>query len=227
MGVKMAESIFLRVRRVCSARIEDIVDQMEKNGGDAVMREAIREVDRAIDEIRGQQQAAMARRLQAGKQQKMVEGKIAELGKKAKFAVAEGRDDLAEAALTRQIDFEKEVEKLAKVQQSTSEEEAKLEDSLASLRTRKSQMEDALTAFAEAHSEASMGGDKGFHVQQEIDRKVERAEAAFDRAMGGAGGVNFTRADAETINKVAELDGLHKESTVAERLAALKASKAA
>jgi phage shock protein A len=223
----MAESIFLRVRRICSARIEDTVDRMETDGGDAVMREAIREVDRAIDEVRSQQQGAMARRLQATKQQAMVEGKISELGSKASFAVASGRDDLAEAALIRQVDFEAELEKLKKLQGSTSEEEAKLEDSLASLRSRKVQMEDALRAFGEAQAEASIGGDKGFHVQQQIERKVERAEAAFDRAMGGAGGVNFTRADADTINKVSELDQLHKGMSVKERLAALKANTAA
>ncbi|WP_205478923.1 PspA/IM30 family protein [Sphingomonas arenae] len=223
----MAESVFLRVRRILSGRIEDTVDQMERNGGDGVMREAIREVDRAIDEIRSQQQSAMARRLQAAKQQKMVEAKIAELGEKARFAVNEGRDDLAEAALVRQVDFEAEIGKLVKVQESTGEEQAKLEDSLASLRSRKTQMEDALRAFGEAQAEASMGGDKGFQVQRQVEQKVERAEAAFDRAMGGAGGVNFTRADADTINKVTELDGLQKNASVQQRLAALKAGKAA
>ena len=157
----------------------------------------------------------------------MVEARIAELGEKARFAVDEGRDDLAEAALVRQVDFEAEIGKLVKVQESTGEEEAKLEDSLASLRSRKAQMEDALRAYGEARAEASMGGDKGFHLQQEIDRKVERAESAFDRAMGGAGGVNFTRADADTINKVSELDGLQKSASVQQRLAALKAGKAA
>ena len=219
----MAESVFLRVRRILSARVEDTVDQMETSGGDTVMREAVRELDRCIDEVRAQQQGVMSRRLQAAKQQKMVEQRIAELGKKASFAVAEGRDDLAEAALTRQVDFEAEIDKLVKLQGSTTEEEVKLEDSLVSLRSRKSQMEDALRAYGEAQAEASMGGDKGFHVQREVDKKVERAEAAFDRAMGGAGGVNFTRADAKTINQVAELDGLHKTASVKERLAALKA----
>jgi phage shock protein A len=223
----MAESVFVRVRRLLSGRIEDTVDQMERAGGDSVMREAIREVDRAIDEVRSQQQGAMSRRLQAAKQQKMVEAKIAELGDKARFAVNEGRDDLAEAALVRQIDLETEIDKLLKIQESTGDEEAKLEDSLASLRSRKAQMEDALRAFGEAHTEAAMGGDKGFHVQRQIEQKVERAEAAFDRAMGGAGGVNFTRADADTMNKVSELDGLQRSASVQQRLAALKAGRAA
>ena len=225
----MAESVFQRVRRVLSARIEDTVDQMEINGGDAVMKEAIREVDRAIDEVRGQSEGVMARRLQAARQQKMVEAKIAELGEKAKFAVQEGRDDLAEAALKRQIDFEGEIAKLAEAQTGSTDEEAKLADALASLRSRKAQMEDALTAWQQANRDAALGGDKGFQVERNVEHKVERAEAAFDRAMGGSGGVNFTRADAETINKVAELDGLQKGASVAERLAALKAaaSKAA
>jgi hypothetical protein len=32
---------------------------------------------------------------------------------------------------------------------------------------------------------------------------VDAAEQAFDRAMAGAGGVGFARADADTINRVA------------------------
>jgi phage shock protein A len=45
--------------------------------------------------------------------------------------------------------------------------------------------------------------------------------------MAGAGGVGFVRADADTINRVAELDGLQRSATLAERLAALKAQEAA
>ncbi|HKG83144.1 MAG TPA: hypothetical protein VKB16_08320 [Beijerinckiaceae bacterium] len=59
----MAESIFLRVRRLISGSIEDSVDAMERAGGTSVMREAIREVDRAIDEVRSEHEAATARRL--------------------------------------------------------------------------------------------------------------------------------------------------------------------
>ena len=45
----MYESIFQRVSRILSARLEDAIDRMERSGSDGVMREAIREVDRAID----------------------------------------------------------------------------------------------------------------------------------------------------------------------------------
>ena len=109
----MAESIFARVSRLLSATVEDAVDRMEQAGGDVVMQEAIREADRAIDQVKAERESAMARRLQAARQQKMLTERAEELTAKAKFAVSQGRDDLAEAALSRQIDFEAQAEKLA------------------------------------------------------------------------------------------------------------------
>ena len=68
----MAETIFTRVSRLLSATVEDTVDRMEQAGSDAVMREAIREADRAIDQVKTELEAAMTRRLQAARQQKML-----------------------------------------------------------------------------------------------------------------------------------------------------------
>ena len=223
----MAESVFARVQRLLSAKVEDTVDKMETAGGEGVMRESIREVDRAIDELRRDHDGAMGRRLQAARQQEMVKTKIAELGEKAAFAVEQGRDDLAEAALSRQVEFEEEIGKLQKVQDAGSEQEQKLDDAITALKTRKGQMQEVLDAFCQSQADAMVGGDGAMQLARSIDKKVENAEAAFDRAMGGAGGVNFSRTDADTINKVAEIDGLQKSSTVASRLAALKAGKAA
>lgn len=223
----MAESVLARVQRLLSAKVEDAVDRMEHHGGEGVMRESIREVDRAVDELRRDHDAAMARRLQAARQEQMVNTKVAELGEKARFAVEQSRDDLAEAALTRQIEFEGEIAKLHKIQEASREQEQKLEAGMTALKTRKSQMQEVLDAFCLSQAEAAVGGDGAMQLARAVDRKVENAEAAFDRAMGGAGGVNFSRSDAATINKVAELDGLQKDSSVASRLAALKAGKAA
>ena len=102
----MAESVFARVRRLVSAGIEDAVDAMERAGGTGVMREAIREVDRAMDEVRAEQDAAMVRRLQAMRQGRILRGQVAALDEKARVALAADREELAEAALSRQIDFE-------------------------------------------------------------------------------------------------------------------------
>src|SRR5204862_1959111 len=115
-AIQMAESIFARVSRLLSATVEDAVDRMEQAGGDAVMREAIREADRAIDQVKADHEAAMARRLQAARQQQMLAKRLEELTAKARFAIAQERDDLAEAALSRQIDFEEQNKQLDEVQ---------------------------------------------------------------------------------------------------------------
>jgi len=222
----MAESIFARVSRLLSATVEDAVDKMEQAGGDAVMREAIREADRAIDQVKMELQTTMARRLQAARQQKMLTERAEEMTTKAKFALNQGRDDLAEAALSRQIDFEGQAKKLDAVQDQARDEEKRLEDGLTALTARKGQMEDALSAYQISQREAALGGDGPNRPNRSAETKLDKAEQAFDRAMSGAGGVGFTRADADTINRVAEIDGLQKGATVAERLAALKAQSA-
>lgn len=223
----MAESIFTRVSRLLSASVEDAVDRMEQAGGDVVMREAIREADRAIDEVKAQLESVMARRLQAARQQKMLNQRVEELTGKAKFALAEGREDLAEAALSRQVDFEAQANKLDAIQSQAREEEQRLEDGLAALSARKRQMEDALSGYLVSRREAALGGDGPRRPGRSAEKKVDAAEQAFDRAMAGASGVGFSRTDADTINRVAEIDGMQKSATIAERLAALKAQQAA
>ena len=225
----MAESIFARVRRVVSGRVEDQVDAMERANNDSVMRETIREVDRAIDIVRKDQQDAMTRRLQAVRQQQNISKRAEAMTAKAEFALNEGREDLAEGALTRQVDLEEQIQKLQSVQDLAKVQEAKLEESLAALTARKREMEEALAAFQVARTEAGAGGIDGVSASVEIERKMEKAEAAFDRAMSSEGGVGFSRSDVEAINQVAEIDTLSRRSEVSDRLAALKAknSKAA
>ncbi len=223
----MAEAIFARVSRIFSAKVEDAVDRMEQAGGEAVMREAVREADRAIDEVKAQLEATMARRLQAVRQQLMLAKRVEELTAKAKFALDEGREDLAEAALSRQLDLEAQNGKLDEIQAQARTEETRLEEGLTALKSRKAQMEEVLAAYAIAQREAAIGGDGKTRPERSAEKKVDAAEQAFNRAMQGAGGLGLTRTDADTINRVAEIDGLQKSAAVAERLAALKAQRAA
>ena len=219
----MAEAIFDRVRRVLSGRIEDVVDRMERAGGESVMREAIREVDRAADAVRLDQENAVARRLQAERQQARLTTHAAELGNKARFAIDQGRDDLAEAALTRQVECEAQVQSLDGLQDGAREVEARLADSLAALRERKHQMEIALADFVASRAEATLGGDGTATPPRQVERRVEQAEAAFDRAMTGTGNAPHAAMDKAAVAGVAEIDRMMKGRSVADRLAALKA----
>ncbi len=218
----MAQPIIDRISRILSGKVQDAVDHMEQSGSDTVMRESIREVDRLIDQLQAQHDAAVTRRLQAVRQQKLLQEKARDLQEKAKFALGEGREDLAEAALTRQVDFEVQAKGLDKVQQLASEEEARFEENITALRTRKSQMEDALSGYMAAKRDAMTGGDGSTQLERNLEKRVGHAEQAFDRAMTGTDGIGFTRSDADTINRVAELDTMQRKTEIAQRLAALK-----
>jgi phage shock protein A len=218
----MAEAIHKRLARLFSSTIEDTVDRMEVAGSESVMRETIREIDRAGDLMRADYETAVSRRLQAARQQKMLRERAEELQDRARFALGADRADLAEAALTRQVDCEEEAQKLEAAQAASQEEETRLAENVAALKARKTEMEQALADFLGARRDARLGGDGPTRVRHDIEHRVHNAEEAFRRAMLGAGGVGLAPADVETTNRVAEIDVMRKRAVIASRLAALR-----
>ena len=77
------------------------------------------------------------------------------LEEKARFALGEGREDLAEAAIARQLDLEGQAERLRAAETDAGREAARLEEGLTALAGRKAQMEEALATFEAAQREAS------------------------------------------------------------------------
>lgn len=217
----MADSIFVRVKRIVSGNVEDVVDAMERAGGTTVMREAIRELDRVVEEAKNERNAATAKRLQAVRQQRMYADRLESMQEKAQFAMDQGREDLAEAALHRQMDFEAQMAELAQIEVETAEQERHLEESLASLQVRKEHLEQELKHFELARAEAGINADNPDTSGKSAVNRAERAEEAFARAMQGAGG-SAEIVNGEHILKVAEIDTLRKESEVENRMNALR-----
>lgn len=216
----MSEPIFLRVRRVLSASAEDAVDALERASGASVMRETIRQVARAQDEVRTEQEALAARVAQAKRQQGLARERIGDLNEKARFSLGKGRDDLAEAALSRLLDLEAELARLDRVQADAAEQAVRLDQCAAALAQRKAQMEQALAAFEAARPDNALCGDGPARREQALRRKVDRAQETFDRVMAGVGGSPAGRADDEE----AEIDALRRQAALAERMAALRAA---
>ncbi|HEV2866903.1 MAG TPA: PspA/IM30 family protein [Allosphingosinicella sp.] len=219
----MPESIFARVQRVLSASAESSVDALERVSGTSLMREAIREVDRAAAEIRIEIEANASRRSHAARQQQMLAERLATLDEQARFALGRGRDDLAEAAVARQIDCEAQVVQLKRIQAQTAEEEKRLDECFAALKVRKAQMEKELADFEAARGETRFGRPRPTAAERSRE-KVARAEATFERAMAAAGAPGVGLMDAEDAAKLAEVEALRKADAIADRLAALRAA---
>ena len=91
---------------------------------------------------------------------------------------------------------------------------------IADLALRKAEMVEELAAVETARRAAQASGR-----DPKVDRKVQRAEAAFERARKAAG-ANVTVGNEPASAAEAEIAALRSEDAAAERLAALKAGNA-
>ena len=219
----MSESLVLRVKRLISGSANGVVDALETANAEIVMREAVREVERASDDVREELARAMTARHQTARLLEHTKAKLAELGERAKLAVDQARDDLAEAALSRQLDLETEIPAHeAKIVELTAKQ-TELEGYVASLAARKREMESEIAAFVAASASAARAAGSsagpGASVASRAERRADQAQHAFERAMGSPAGA---RPDRETAARLHELDRLSRSSKVAERLAQLK-----
>jgi phage shock protein A len=219
----MSESLVLRVKRLISGSANGVVDALETANAEMVMREAVREIERATDDVREELARTITTRHQTNRLLAHTKAKLAELSERAKLAVDQARDDLAEAALSRQIDLEAEIPVHgAKIVEFTAKQ-TELEGYVAGLAARKREMESEIAAFVAASASAARAAGSsagpGASVASKAERRADQAQQAFERAMGGTAGA---RPDRETAARLHELDRLSRSSKVAERLASLK-----
>lgn len=219
-GQTVPDSIFTRVRLVLSASVEDAVAALERSSGASLMREAIRQVARSADEVRVEQQANAERVADARRRQEQVRARIAELGGKAQYALGKGRDDLAGAAVSTQLDLEAELTRLDRVQADAAEEAVRLDECAAALASRKAQMERELAAFEAAQSEH--GGAAPGRRERKLQARADRAQETFDRVIALSGADAVRPAGPEE----AEIDALRRDEAIEARLAAMRAAQA-
>ena len=220
----MREGLVGRVKRLVSGSVNSVVDAVEAAAPETVMKEALREVDAAIDEVRHELGKTAADKHHAAKRLAASSGKHNDLAEKIEFAVSEGRDDLAQAAIARQLDLEAQMPILEGALRDFSEQEAELEAYIAALTARKREMEEDLDQFVAAQKEAAASSGGGAGVAASPEDKATKADRAFNRVLKNASGVSGTTpADRDTAQKLEELSRIERENRIKERLAKVKA----
>lgn len=228
----MSESLHLRVRRLISGSINGLVDAMESANAETVMRESIREIERAIDDVRNELGRVIAQRHHNERLAERTKAKRDELTERANVAVEQGRDDLAEVAIARCLDLEAQLPVLETTCSELATKRNELDGYVAALDARKREMERELAAYAEASATAAacMADDANPNLStgSKAERRADQAQRAFDRAMSGPSGVaGPARAERETLVKLGELERLARTTRIAERLEGLKAARKA
>lgn len=223
----MTESMASRVRRLVSGTVNAIVDSVESLAPEVVMEEAIREMAKAIDDVRGELAQVMTRQHQATRRIATENQRHEELSEQIRLAVVEDREDLAEAGVERLLDIEAQIPVLQQAIAETRAEQSELEGFIAALQARRREMQFELKEFRAAKtaaaSETAADGTRPANRTTAAGR-ADRADAAFNRIMDGAGGFSTTGAplDAKSAAMRNELEGLARRNRVKERLAELK-----
>ena len=217
-------NIASRVSRLISGSVNAAVDAVENISPDMVMEQAIREVEQAIEEVRAEQGRATAEGHLASKKLADNSSKHEELSVQIEVAVGQGRDDLAGAAISRQMDLEAQMPVLEQSIADAAEREKELGGYIDALQGKRADMQAELKAFADRRAEMpnntviDAAGNPS--SQHDINKSVDRASAAFDRATGHASDMLGT--SGSDAVQLSELKDLARQSEVEKRLAALK-----
>ncbi|MCF8480776.1 MAG: PspA/IM30 family protein [Rhodospirillum sp.] len=224
----MVERMAERIVRILGGSVNALVDAVENAAPEAVMEQAIRDVDSVMEEVRLDLGRATADRHLASSRLADLNKRHQELSQSIEEAVGLGRDDLAEAAIARQMDLEAQTPTLEKSLADLTEQEKEQEGYLSALMARRREMRGELDRFREikaarSKEEASTAGGL---TASGLEGRLRAAEGAFDRALSQGAGVGSVGHDPDTAAKLAELEALSRANRIQERLAAIKTTKA-
>ena len=220
----MSETLSRRVGRLVSGGFHALIDAAENLAPEAVMNESIREIERAVDEVRAELGKVLAQKHPAAKKMADESNRHEAIDANLQAAVDAGRDDLAEAGIAEQMDIEARLPILENTIADCAAQEKELEGFITALQAKKREMQQQLQDWRAAQQ--SMGtsktaGGNGNDLNR-IARDAEKSGNAFDRVMGRQNSVHSST-DAAQLAKLKELEDLSRNNRIAERLAALKA----
>ena len=224
----MKESLSSRVGRIVSGSLNAVVDAVENAAPEIVMKEAIREIESAIDDVRTEYGRVVAQKHLATKSLTGENEKYDKLEEQADLAVKEGRDELAKPAIKKMMHIEAQVPILEKTIAECADKEKELDSYIRALQGKKDDMLEELNNYIqssqEAQSVAASGTTENSSSDANVSSKVDKASSVFNRMMSQAG-LNKKSGDLSSLDeaRIAELEELSRNNRIEERLAKLKA----
>jgi phage shock protein A len=221
------EGILSRVGRLVAGMAHAAVDKAEQADPIAVVEQAIRDIDREAEEARAALGKHTAEQHRLESRSRDLNAELSTLSERIGTALQQGREDLAKAGIERQIDIEAQIaaldvavkdvnERIQEAQQAVHaviaarrEGEARL---LELKRSLVREQGSATSAGAQARSASS--ADKALRSLEAISRVTGVPSSS------GTGASSGRHPNASQMN---ELEQLHRDRTVEERLAAFKA----
>ena len=222
----MVDSLSDRVGRVIAGSAHALIDKIENLAPDTVMEQAIREVDKVVAEVQHELGTMTANRHLVQQQHTVQTNQHNTLSLQINTALSATRDDLARAAVARQLDIEAQLPVLQQSLNALNEKENELKGYTNALLAKRREMNEALNEFRKSRQTASAIGGTG-SVGSSKEQRLDKATNAFDTVYERQTGISPTAAGA-TLQQAAqlkELEDMVHSNQIEERLARLKANQ--
>lgn len=222
----MADSLKTRVGRVIAGGVHALLDKIEDLNPHAAMEQAIREADGVIDEVRHELGIVSANRHLAQQQHAKLNRSHEDLRDQIAQALAEAREDLARAAVSRQIDIEAQIPVLETTLADLARQEQELQGFTAALLAKKREMQEALADFRKSRAATESAAQPV--GQSNVEQRLGKVTDAFDKIYQRQTGLDGTQraGSLDQAARLSELEAMVRDHKIAERLAQIKAGQA-
>lgn len=224
----MSDSLKTRVGRIVAGTVHALIDHIEDQAPEAVMEQSIRDADSVINDVRHELGIGSANRHIAQQQHASLNREHEKLVEQIEQALTQDREELARAAIARQLDIEAQLPVLENTLAEHARQETELQSYVTALLAKKREMEAALLSFRKSRAAASATVPaSGAPTNSTNERRMGAASDAFDRVYNRQTGLSGTArtTSLEQAAKLQELDELVRQNKISERIAQLKAGK--
>lgn len=221
----MAENMIDRVKRLIGGGANAFVTSLENSAPTVVMQEAVNEVDRAYEEIKVDLGRLVAKGHLVRKELGAKNNRHEELSSQIAVALDEGKENLAEAGIAKQIDIEIQIPILEVTISEIDAEQQTLKGYMNALAAKKREMEEDLENFKQYQKDSDKtsvpGSDGNASADRGTVRSVKNASETFNRVLKDAAEVDLLRGD-EQSSDFAELAELSRQKEIKNRLDGIK-----
>ena len=222
----MKEKLISRVNRIISGSIHSLIDSLEKTAPESVLSEAILEIESAINDVRNELGQIVAKKYLASSKLMEENKKHEDLSEKIELVIKERRDDLAEAAVARQLDIEAQIPVLELIIDDCKDQEKGLENYINALQGKKREMKEELIQFRNIVKKGPhlLKTESSYETSGTVESKVLKAESAFERVIEKTTGIPGQNVIAERTSaaQLSELEEVARKNKIQKRLSKIK-----
>lgn len=222
----MSQTLSYRVSRLISGGFHALLDKAEDLAPQVAFNEHLRELDKAIDEVRAELGKTLAQKHLTLKKLADDNTRHDTLNDQITTAMSLGREDLASVGIGEQIGIEARLSAIENTIADCTDKEKELEGFIVALQAKRREIQTVIDDFIKMEQTKSNG--LGLNTGSNLDKiaqKVDKTANAFDRVMSRQTGLNHQTSQNANAQGLKELEELSRNNRVAERLAKLKAGQ--